>query len=550
MCSDDDDDVNDDDVNDDIKKKRMLLRTLSTNSTRLPRKLNVTTTRGGVNHAMMLSSVRALSGSSASSSSSFTSSFTLRQKNSAFLRSPPRRRRRRGDDDDDDDGVISFFVGMALERDDGSNDVASRTPIVNRCKTIARGGIPTSVSPLDHHRRARASRKKRTAVRVFASATNATDDDGPAAADNNNNGGGEEKNSNAAAAKDKKTNYPKLHVQTSGRIVAIGDLHGDIQQARRALRIAGVLGKDDNDHVNPRWVGGDTILVQVGDVLDRGDDEIGILILLQKLGKEARKVGGDVFVLNGNHEILNISGDFRYVSRGAFHESMRFSDHLVKLFGKDAVPGRRRRRRSSSTEEDGEEEEEEEMDEWRKQTTARVGLFSPGGPLAQQLSMHHTVLIVNDTVFAHGGLVPRHVDFGLDKLNRSVSEWMRGKRIEDEETKVALGMAIGGVKDSVVWHRAYGTEHYPTNTERTTACTLLSRTLDKINEVEGIPVKRLVVGHTPQMQGANCECDGKIWRVDVGMSFGVLGANPQVLEIIGDEVNILTREVPVTMSKL
>ena len=80
---------------------------------------------------------------------------------------------------------------------------------------------------------------------------------------------------------------------------------------------------------------------------------------------------------------------------------------------------------------------------------------------------------------------------------------MRGKRIEDEETKVALGMAeIGGVKDSVVWHRAYGTEHYPTNTERTTACTLLSRTLDKINEVEGIPVKRLVVGHTPQMQGA------------------------------------------------
>ena len=523
----------------------MLLRTLSTNSTRLP-KLNVTTTRGGVNHAMMLSSVRALSGSSASSSSSssFTSSsFTHRQKNSAF-RSPPRRRR---GGDDDDDGVISV-VGMALERDDRSNDVASRTPIVNRCKTITRGGNPTSVSPLDHHRRARASRKKRAAVRVFASATNATDDDGPAA--DNNNGGGEEKNSNAAAAKDKKTNYPKLHVQTSGRIVAIGDLHGDIQQARRALRIAGVLGKDDNDHVNPRWVGGDTILVQVGDVLDRGDDEIGILILLQKLGKEARKVGGDVFVLNGNHEILNISGDFRYVSRGAFHESMRFSDHLVKLFGKDAVPGRRRRRRSSSTEEDGEEEEEEEMDEWRKQTNARVGLFSPGGPLAQQLSMHHTVLIVNDTVFAHGGLVPRHVDFGLDKLNRSVSEWMRGKRIEDEETKVALGMAIGGVKDSVVWHRAYGTEHYPTNTERTTACTLLSRTLDKINEVEGIPVKRLVVGHTPQMQGANCECDGKIWRVDVGMSFGVLGANPQVLEIIGDEVNILTREVPVTMSKL
>ena len=108
-------------------------------------------------------------------------------------------------------------------------------------------------------------------------------------------------------------------MQTNGRVVAIGDLHGDIQQARRALRIAGVLGKDDDDNVNPQWVGGDTVLVQVGDVLDRGDDEIGILILLQKLGKAARKAGGDVFVLNGNHEVLNISGDFRYVSRGAFH---------------------------------------------------------------------------------------------------------------------------------------------------------------------------------------------------------------------------------------
>ena len=274
-------------------------------------------------------------------------------------------------------------------------------------------------------------------------------------------------------AEKKKSNYPKLHVQTNGRVVAIGDLHGDIQQARRALRIAGVLGKDDDDNVNPQWVGGDTVLVQVGDVLDRGDDEIGILILLQKLGKAARKAGGDVFVLNGNHEVLNISGDFRYVSRGAFHESMRFSDHLVKLFGKDAVPGRRRRR--SSKQEDGEEEEEEEeeedeMDEWRKQTNARVGLFSPGGPLAQQLSMHNTVLIVNDTVFAHGGLVPRHVDFGLDKLNKSVSEWMRGKRIEDEDTKVALGMAIGGVKDSVVWHRAYGQNTTPRiRNERTRA---------------------------------------------------------------------------------
>jgi hypothetical protein len=43
------------------------------------------------------------------------------------------------------------------------------------------------------------------------------------------------------------------------------------------------------------------------------------------------------------------------------------------------------------------------------------------------------VLIVNDTVFAHGGLLPRHVEFGLERLNSSVADWMRGKEITDEK---------------------------------------------------------------------------------------------------------------------
>ena len=312
--------------------------------------------------------------------------------------------------------------------------------------------------------------------------------------------------------------YPRLRVSAPGRVVAIGDLHGDIGQARRALRIAGVLD-DADDAVNPKWVGGNATLVQLGDILDRGDDEIGILILLQKLDKEARKQGGGVYVMNGNHEVLNISGDFRYVTRGAFGETTRFSQHLVKLFGdkfRDAF---------------GVDEE----DAWTRQSKARIGLFSPGGPLAQQLSMHHTVLIVNDTVFVHGGLVPRHVEFGLDKLNRAVSDWMRGKEIKDDETRMALGMAIGGVRDSIVWHRAYGTEKFATDQDRGNSCELLEKTLSMIDGA-----KRMVVGHTPQLGGANCECEGKIWRIDVGMSFGVLGADPQVLEIVGDQVRVLT----------
>ena len=337
-----------------------------------------------------------------------------------------------------------------------------------------------------------------------------------------------EKDSSSGAEAKSGGPYPPTRVTAPGRVVALGDVHGDIVQARRALTIAGVLG-DGGDAVNPEWVGGNTTVVQVGDVLDRGDDEIAILILLQKLHKQAEKEGGAVYILNGNHEVLNVSGDFRYVTQGAFQESMRFGEHLVNLFGKafeDAFGA-------------------SEEDPRKRQVKARVGLFSPGGPLAQQLAMNSTVLIVNDTVFAHGGLLPRHVEFGLEKLNHAVSDWMRGKEITDDHERTALGMAIGSVKDSVVWNRQFGTEQFHSENDRERACEVLGKTL---NSIEG--AKRLVVGHTPQLGGCNEECDGRIWRIDVGMSFGVVGAEPQVLEIDGDEVRVLSSKVPATMSKL
>jgi hypothetical protein len=120
------------------------------------------------------------------------------------------------------------------------------------------------------------------------------------------------------------------------------------------------------------------------------------------------------------------------------------------------------------------------------------------------------------------------VEFGLERLNNSVSDWMRGKEITDEKDRTALGMAIGSVKDSVVWNRTFGTENFMTEGDRERACATLGQTLDAIDGA-----KRLVVGHTPQMGGCNNQCDGRIWRIDVGMSFGVVGADPEVGTIPG-----------------
>ena len=107
-------------------------------------------------------------------------------------------------------------------------------------------------------------------------------------------------------------------IKTDSRVVAIGDLHGDLQKTVIALKLAGVLSISTEG--TPLWCGGDTIIVQLGDILDRGDHEIQILHLFLRLKEQAKAQGGDVFLLNGNHESLNICGDFRYVTAGGFTE--------------------------------------------------------------------------------------------------------------------------------------------------------------------------------------------------------------------------------------
>ena len=79
------------------------------------------------------------------------------------------------------------------------------------------------------------------------------------------------------------------------RIVAFGDVHGDLEAARGALRLAGAI--DEQDH----WIGGDLIVVQTGDQLDRGDQEQAILDLFEKLRMESAAAGGEFHALSLIH---------------------------------------------------------------------------------------------------------------------------------------------------------------------------------------------------------------------------------------------------------
>ena len=106
------------------------------------------------------------------------------------------------------------------------------------------------------------------------------------------------------------------------RIVAFGDVHGDITALRSFLVTAGILDPDSSVD-EPRWCGGTTICVQTGDVLDRGDDELACFRLLATLARQAHEAGGTLLLLYGNHESLNAAGLFQYANPGGNSEFER-----------------------------------------------------------------------------------------------------------------------------------------------------------------------------------------------------------------------------------
>jgi predicted MPP superfamily phosphohydrolase len=102
------------------------------------------------------------------------------------------------------------------------------------------------------------------------------------------------------------------NIEEPARVVAISDVHGAYDGMLRTLRSASVI-----DDANA-WIAGDTHLVITGDMLDRGADSRKVMDLFIALEPQALDNGGQVHVLLGNHEVMNLAGDLRYVARGEY----------------------------------------------------------------------------------------------------------------------------------------------------------------------------------------------------------------------------------------
>lgn len=92
------------------------------------------------------------------------------------------------------------------------------------------------------------------------------------------------------------------------RVIAVGDIHGAYTEFTTILQRAGLMDG------SLRWTGGRSTLVQTGDYTDRGADVKKVLDLLMRLEREARSGGGTLLTLLGNHEVMNLIGDWRDVT--------------------------------------------------------------------------------------------------------------------------------------------------------------------------------------------------------------------------------------------
>lgn len=243
------------------------------------------------------------------------------------------------------------------------------------------------------------------------------------------------------------------------RILALSDIHGEYDALIAFLQHAGVV-----DSVG-RWTWGNGHLVLVGDVVDRGARVTECLWFLHGLEQEAERAGGRVHLVLGNHEVMVMRDDLRYV-----HE--RYTTGIARYVG-----------------------------------VRYQDLFGPDMELGRWLRSKPVVLKLNDLLFVHGGLAPELAARGLDvaKLNAI-------GRASVDLTSVALTfsdlpkLVFGST--GPLWYRGY---LYAMD-GRYAATT--SEELDTVLAFYG--AKSVVIGHTDIGQVMRLH-DGRVYAIDVSL---------------------------------
>lgn len=209
----------------------------------------------------------------------------------------------------------------------------------------------------------------------------------------------------------------------TSRIVAVGDIHGDLEAFAGILKAAELIDEDR------RWIGGRARLVVTGDYLDRGEYVREVMDLLMRLETEAAAAGGLVEALIGNHEGMNLLHYLRDVSPAAY---ARFADEQSEARRKRAYA----EYRALVTERAAQPEalasnvyklksEEDWMSEHPLGMLEYVDALGPNGPYGRWLRKRKPIVKLDDTIFMHAGLDPATAPKRLDDVGKKIAEELR-----------------------------------------------------------------------------------------------------------------------------
>lgn len=346
-------------------------------------------------------------------------------------------------------------------------------------------------------------------------------------------------------------------------VVAIGDVHGDFDDFAAILQHIGLI---DAQH---HWTGNKATLVQVGDLLDRGPKPRDVMDLLMALEKEAPKAGGRVVSLLGNHEMMNIMGDLRYVTAGNYAS---FADSKSEERQKSAYQQYVKWRDShgpllAELPQPMELTEAEWMARHPLGFIEQREAYSPDGNYGKWLREHSPLAKIGAVIFLHGGIHPSLAHLKLDTINGhvrdeikafdSAKKYLQDEKVilpfftlqeitavvqaeitaerksrvpQDEQKQARLVQFLGygdwlSVRpDGPLWFRGYDQWSDAEGTAQ----------MDKILEAYG--VAHIAVGHTVQKGGRiRPRFDNKVFLIDTGMlSSYYPGGRASAMEICGD----------------
>ena len=200
---------------------------------------------------------------------------------------------------------------------------------------------------------------------------------------------------------------------------AIGDIHGDYVSF---IKLLGKLGLVDS---KLSWSGGRKELIQTGDIFDRGPGSRAAVELLMKLEGEAKKAGGEATTLIGNHEVMNLVGDLRYVDPREYTSFAADETAALRTKKKAAILGLGKSSagllRSNYYAGLASKINATTFDvSFPPGFFAHREAFSLRGKIGAWLVTRNTVYLKDRNLFVHGGISPRVSEILPSKINSTV----------------------------------------------------------------------------------------------------------------------------------